>query len=197
MNFDELTLAAKDWANRQKDVDVDANFDYMVTFAESIINRKLRVTRMARRGILTVGTSELETGYYALPNDYNGMRILRLNGCPVDVLSPEQIFETTNSIAYCVMADQIYITGVNDGDIIEMIYYQSLEPLGISNPSNWIARTYPDLYLTGIMFWLENFVKNYEIAGLWETKMYAAIDEINEADFSEKWSGKPMERKAG
>lgn len=197
MNYSGLKKAARQWADRN-DTEVDDNLDAMITFTEGVINRHVKVNQNSKRALLQTKTSELEQGYYRLPDDYNGMRVLRFNGCSIGYLPPEQMFSLTeyDDAKYTELADQLYIAGIGENDCIEMIYFQRVPGLSELTTTNWLLQHSPDIYLFGVMWFLEDFVKNYQVADTWKNKMYKAIDDLVGIEEENRYSGSTLQIRA-
>ena len=95
---------------------------------------------------------------------------------------------------YTVIADQIQIYPVIDpGSFLEMTYYQKVPNLNSTFTTNWMSEDHPDIYLSGITAEIELFAKNYEVAKGWHDRMSMAIQELDDSDVEERWSGVPLQ----
>lgn len=208
MNYDEIKLAAKNYADRQG-VEVTENMDTFILMAEGRINRLLK-TRMQSNRAYTYTIDEVE--YYPLPLDYAGMRDVQVNSAlpfephstyPMTALNP-QMFNSergrpfNGTYFYCIIADQIQIHPIlPSGQSIEMVYFQKVPALNESAPSNWLSEAYPDIYVAGVTSEIEGFVKNYDVSTMWQARMAGAIDELDMSDTEERWSGAPLTIRIG
>lgn len=210
MTYEELVLASKAYADRQ-DLEVDQNIDLFIVMTEAKINRLLKTREQTSRSISpTVEDQE----YYGLPPDYAGMRDIQLDSeipaagvshstTPMTYLMPEQFNIQRNkpyggTLYYCVIADQIQIYPCQAaGKAIEMVYYQKVPNLNEQAPDNWLSRSYPDIYLAGMISEIELFAKHYDAGQMWAERMGVSIAELDNSDIIERWSGSPLQIKVG
>jgi hypothetical protein len=208
MTYTELVAAARAYADRQ-DIEVDANIDIFILMAEARMNRVLKTREQSARTITpTVDNQE----YYSLPPDYRGMRDIQLNSSSIEsestttgftYLNPYQFNSKQDSIYggtlyYTIIANQIQIYPCQEaGKNIEIVYFQKVPPLGEDNSDNWMSSEHPDIYLAGIVAEIESFVKNYEVAKSWDSKMSRSIEELETSDVEERWSGSPLSMRRG
>jgi len=208
MNYTELVDAAQAYADRYDD-EVASNLDVFITMAESRINRVLKTREQTAR----VYTPTIDdTEYYSLPLDYAGMRDIQMNSDLPTVdhktytfsyMNPQQFNWMRNKpfggkFYYTVIADQIQIFPKQDaGYTLEIVYYQKVPHITEAQPLNWLSDGHPDIYLSGIISEIESFVKNYEVAQGWDSKMTRSIGELEMSDRVERWSGSPMEVRVG
>lgn len=194
MNYAELSSAITDYADRN-DVGVTGNVDTFLVLAESKINRKLRSGEMSQRSSLTVPADYTTPAYYPLPNDFGGMRSIKVGDTPLDYLPPTvaDAKDITFNRYYLITGGQLQIIGdLNEGDIITMTYYQKVPNLNSTDSTNWLADGEPDIYLYGALAALELFVKNDERAAMWNTMFQDSLLEMTESDRRDRWSGTPM-----
>ena len=203
MNYNELVAASKAYADRQ-DIEVANNMDMFILMAEARINRVLKTREQTARAY---APTQADDEYYSLPDDYAGMRDVQLNSdLPNTVhtqdqfnyLNPEQM-NIRRGQAYCgklyytIIDRQIQIYPMQDAGLsIEMVYYQKVQNLSETNLTNWMSKSHPDIYLSGITAEIETFAKNYEVAKGWDERMSRAISELDKADETERWSGQPL-----
>lgn len=206
MNYTELVNTAKLYADRQ-DVEVDSQIDIFISLAEARINRLLRTREQSKRAFTKVTDNQ---EYYSLPPDYSGMRSIRINSPSgsstsrsYKMLTPE-LFDIergrpfSGEYFYCIISNQFQIYPVESGNKdIELTYYQKVPNIAPDATNNWLSDEHPDIYVSGVVAEIELFVKNYEVAKLWHDRMSLAIDELDNLDFVERWSGTPMETRVG
>lgn len=206
MNYTELVAAAKSYADRN-DIEVSDNIDTFIIMAESRINRVLRTYEQTHR-IFT--TTILGQEFYALPRDYNGMRVIQYNDGQVDgegskshpmkMLSPEMMVEIQSKPAeslddyyYTIVGQQIQVhPTLPASGTLEILFYRKVPTLSIVDQSNWCSENHPDIYLSGIIAEIELFVKNYDTAQMWDVRMTRAIKELHGSDIDKRWAGNPM-----
>jgi len=203
MNYQELVSAAKAYADRE-DIEVSDNMDTYIILAEARINRVLKTRKQSTR----ISTPTIQGAeYYCVPADYAGLRDIQINSAlpsqphstsPMNYLNPQQFNiqrgkPYAGSLYYTIIADQIQIYPCqNAGKSIELVYFQKVPNLNESSPTNWMAESHPDIYLSGMVSEIELFAKNYEVAKGWYDRMSIAIDELETSDEIEKYSGAPL-----
>lgn len=206
MNYTEIIDAVKQYADRQ-DIEVDNNLDVFIVMAEARMNRVLKTREQSKRAFVNTVT---EQEYYPLPPDYAGMRDIQFNAAEVGTksfsftyLNQEQFNIRRNQPFggknyYCIIANQFQIFPKQDaGSTIEIVYYQKVPNLNHVDHSNWMSDSHPDIYLAGLMSEVELFVKNYDTAKLWYSRMSIAIAELDKSDIDERWAGTPLTVKLG
>lgn len=204
MNYDELIDASKAYADRN-DVEVESSMDTFIILVEAKINRVLKTREQSTRAFTPTVT---DREYYALPKDYAGMRDVQLNSdIPLNphkvsqfhLVSPEQMNIQRGkpyggTLYYSVAARQLHIYPCQDaGQSIEMIYYQKVPNLNSEDNINWMSEDHPDIYLSGMIAEIEAFAKNYEASKLWYARLTMAIEELDNADVEERWSGSTLQ----
>lgn len=204
MTYTELVEAALSYADRS-DIEVTNAIDTFIVLAEAKMNRLLKTRKQSAR-IYTPTVEGQE--FYSFPPDYSGMRDIQVNSeltfdqshssTPMSYMTPEQFNVKRNdpngvNLYYTIIANQLQIYPKQEaGKTIEMVYYQKVPPLSESAASNWMSEDNPDAYLAGVVAEIELFVKNYEVASSWNGRMISAIDEIDNADELERWSGSQL-----
>lgn len=204
MIYQQLIDAATAYADRN-DIEVNNNVDIFILMAESRINRVLKTAGQTHR-IYTRTISGKE--YYTLPEDYNGMRVVHFNTGEVDAddSEPVQLHYTTPENIVDLQAiggsDKYYYTIVNNqiqlyntlpgSGTIEMVFYRKVPNLGKSRPENWLLVDSPDIYLSGVCAEIELFVKNYDAAQIWDSRMTRAIEELDLSDVKNRWAGNSL-----
>lgn len=203
MNYDEIVQLALNYSDRT-DADITTRMDDFLRVAESRINRKLRTMNMTSRSIVQ---TEADQQYYGLPYLFGGLRDIEIKntdatkGQTLGFVTPEQMNALNNTnvsgIFYTLVANQIQIYPPQDGMILEVIYYQRLDPLTPDANENWLSERYPDVYVFALLVEIEAFVKNAEGAMIWNERLKTAIDEMELEDSIDRWSGTPLTIKLG
>jgi hypothetical protein len=197
MNYTEITKMALSYADRS-DTEVTSRIDDFLRVVEARINRRIKTQRMAARTV-TIAIAGQE--YYALPEDFAGMRDIEvrktLNATKrttLSFLTPEQLNQIVNAeysgnyVYYTIVANQLQIFPHQDG-IIEMIYYKRLPALSSADNTNWLSEYNPDTYVFGLLVEISAFVKDPEAAKLWDKRFQDSLDELVYDDFMSRWSG--------
>lgn len=202
MNYTELVAAGKAYADR-KDVEVVENLPVFIQMAEGKINRRLRTRKQSARAAIPTKDGE---EFYSLPPDFAGMRHIQFDSSSVDgqnsvyimeYAAPEFFDQERSKVPsgkhyYTIIANQLQVyPRFAAGFFIEIIYYQRVPPLTnqADSNTNWLSEDYPDIYLSGLVAEIELFAKNYDVAGLWADRMNTAIDDLENIDIGERWSG--------
>lgn len=205
MDYQEIIGAGTAYADRKSDPEINENLDLFLRMGEARLSRLLKVRKASvRANIITNGTE-----FYSLPPDYAGMRNIQilpndptkrilifdyLN--PAQLLVKEQEDRPDNQLGfYTIIADQIKLSIKPSGSTLEILYYQRIPPLTSEAPNNWVSDDHPDMYLSLLMFEIEIFTKNYEVADGWETRLDKALDELIVTDITERWAGNPLATK--
>jgi hypothetical protein len=211
MNYLDLRNAAIAYSDRY-DKEVSDNIDIYILMTEARINRLLKTREQSNRAFLyTIVDKE----FYALPPDWAGMRAMYLvepdpntspNSTVKFVLLDPVSFQSTKhqdpggKFFYCIIANQIQIYPTIDvGFSIEMIYYQkvpNLNPTDDVTSTNWLSESHPDIYLAGMTAEISLFAKDYDAAQSWYDRLKAAVDELDNVDWIERWSGDPLQTRA-
>lgn len=204
MTYSELVEAAKAYADRS-DIEVTTSINIFILLAEAKMNRLLKTRKQSAR-IYTPTVKDQE--FYSFPPDYAGMRSIQLNSeltynqshnsMPMSYMAPEQFAVQRNNpyagkLYYTIIANQIQVFPKHDaGKTIEIVYYQKVPPLSLAAATNWMSIDHPDAYVAGVVAEIELFVKNYEVASGWNSRMISAIDEIDSSDQVEQYSGSQL-----
>jgi hypothetical protein len=209
MNYAEIVAASIAYSDRY-DADVSSSMPTYILMTEAKVNRLLKTRKQSMRAyVSTVADKE----FYALPPDWAGMRGIQMttpdpvsNGystTKMSLLDPisfeaKKSGEDTGSIIYCVIANQIQIYPVQAaGSSIEIIYYQTVPNLNQSSDTNWLSEDHPDIYLAGITAEISLFAKDYETASGWYDRLTAAVSELDNVDWLERWSGDVLQVRLG
>lgn len=207
MDYTEIVDLALSYADRE-DKEVTDNIDNFLRIVEARVNRKLRTFEMSTRATLPLVEDQ---EYYGLPPDFGGLRDIEITASPdagrqtLSYMSPEQLnnqqrLSTTGNpsrrIFYTLVAKQVQIFPPQTGTM-EIIYYQKLVPLTELAPENWLSMNDPDGYVFGLMVEISSFVKDKEAAALWDGRFVNTIDEIDQEDKDNRWSGTALEIRLG
>jgi len=80
----------------------------------------------------------------------------------------------------------------SDGSRIFITYYQRIPGLSELNPTNWLADSYPDLYLFGSLAAAEAWLKNDQRVPAWKSFASEALDAITMLDERAKYDGQDL-----
>lgn len=202
MDYTQLQNVAQRYADRQ-DQEITDLFPQYLLLAEARINRLLKTREQTAR----VYTPTIDhVAYYPLPPDYRGMRDVQITNLqpttrqapstyPMKYISPAEYNEredthTSGEMFYSIIDNQIQILPVvGAGFSLEMVYYRKVPPLSVNNQSNWLSFEHPDIYVAAITGEISLFVKDYDAAESWFSRMSSAINELKVSDINERWTG--------
>lgn len=120
-----------------------------IGLAEAAFNREIRAPQMEAEVSLSV-TGEATD----LPLDFLALRSVYVEGSPDNTLrsmSPAGLRNLYQGRAgapqaYAIENSHLVVGPVGDTSL-KLLYFAKLTPLTENNPSNWLLRDYPDLYL--------------------------------------------------
>lgn len=199
MMYAVVIQSALDYADREDDEVID-KMDTFLRIVESRINKALEVGDMSVRSTITTIDGQ---EYYALPDDFGGLRDIEIkedadstDRQTPEYLSPAQMnahaADTSGSVNYTIIANQIQIYPPQDGSVLEIVYYQRLVGLDSTNTENWVSAANPDAYIFGLLVEISAFVKNVDALSIWEGRFKQSLSEITDKDRRIRWSGNPL-----
>lgn len=203
MDYTGLVDASKAYSDRY-DSEVSENIDVFILMIESRVNRLLKTRKQSAR--LEIPTID-DTEFYDLPADYAGLRSIEYHSelrpndysvCHMSIVTPEQMAARRGepfggSYYYTIIGNQLQVFPmIATGAAIELIYYQKVPNLSDVDTTNWLSEDYPDIYLAGMMYEIETFVKNHDVADIWLKRLGSAVGELDTADVTERWSGSTL-----
>lgn len=190
----ELRTSFKTW---QDDSTIsDDQIDEFIQMAESEFNRRLRSIDMEVRA-----TADLTDSFLALPDDFLELRSIHIEGDPnkrIEQVTPKRLIDsnlsTTASVPKMVaISDGQFRFGPStDGTrTIEIIYYGKIPTL-LSNSTNWLLDSHPDLYLWGALRGMDIFEGNDERATRFTNFMEITFSEIHENSDKQRYGSGPL-----
>ena len=202
MKYADIIDAALTYSDR-KDADIVNSMDMFLRIVESRINRNLRIMQMSTRSVVLTSQDQ---HYFGLPNLFAGIRDIEIRdkdavkGATCVYASPEQMnnkVDDAGKIYYSIVANQIQIYPPQADKVLEIIYYQRLEPLTSNKDTNWLSDRYPDAYIFALLVEMAAYVKSPDAIQIWEQRLQATISEIEKEDSTDRWSGTSMTIKVG
>lgn len=195
MNYSEITNLAEKYSGRS-DTELTDRFDDFLSIAEARINRLIKVQQMAQRSYTT---TIADAEYIALPTDFNGLRDIEVRADDASTirhtpgyLSPEQMnivaINPNSNLYYTIIADQLQIHPPQDGQFLELVYYQKVPALTATDTTNWLSDDNPDAYIAGLMVEVSTFEADMESLALWEGRFQRAMVEMKQNDKDVRWS---------
>ncbi len=193
-NATELIASFKVW---QDDATFsDAQIDEFIQLQEAEFNRRLRSIDMEVRA-----TASLTNSYLLLPTDFLELRSIHIEGDPdqrIEQVTPKRLrdMDTSGQVGVpkvVAIADgQFVFSPPTDGTrTIEIIYYGKILTL-LSNSTNWVLDSHPDLYLWGILRAADIFEANDERAGSFTAFIEDRYSEIQENSDKQRYGSGPL-----
>jgi hypothetical protein len=158
--YSDLLAALSTWLNRS---DIEATYPTFIALFEARANRALRVPQMEASSTASPVDNEL-----ALPDDFLSARDLWLDG-PVTLraMSPQELrdtnerFQSGNAIGYAILDQTLsFAPPLDDDEVVNLSYYQTIPALSTDNTSNWLLTSYPDAYLYGVLAVAYNYLRD-------------------------------------
>jgi hypothetical protein len=162
--------------------------------AEAMFNRQIRAPQMETE--IDIGVTSEATD---LPADFLALRSVYQEGSPDKALrsmSPAglrslYLGRSGTPQAYAIENMRLVIGPVGDASIT-LLYYAKLVPLTENNPTNWLLRDYPDLYLHQTLAILFGKTGDRERASDNLGIATALIEQINAAGRKARWGASPL-----
>lgn len=194
-NYSELQTAIINWSHRADLASIIPDF---ITLSEAKFNRNLRTRDMEAAATITPSS-----GNAALPNDYLELRRLYLDtdaNIELEYLTPEAFYvrypvnplNDADSRFFTIESGNIVLSAQSAASDLKVLYYQKIPALTVSNTTNWLLTSHPDLYLYASMAELADYTKKPDEVQKWNAKAQAVIDSLIKSDLSGKYSGSAM-----
>ena len=162
--------------------------------AEAMFNRLLRVPQMETEIDITVTSEATE-----LPIDFLALRAVYSEGDPdrtLRAVSPagirQQYLGRSGTVAAYAIESNRLIVGPVGNTTLTVTYYAKLVPLTENNPTNWLLRDYPDLYLHQTLAILFGKTGDRERAAENLGLASALIEQVNNAGRKSRWGSAPL-----
>ncbi len=186
-----------DYASLQSGMDAylgqtlfQSRYPDFIDFFERCANRRLREKSQETSTNLTTSG-----GSVALPSDFiEQIRVTRLTTIPQDlqwlepsqakIVYPDQIQVVTPpqyaipSAFFTVEVGNIIVRPKDDASQIQLVYYAKIPALSITNTTNWLLTSHPDLYLFGSMAEAEMFGVNDDRVANWKARRDELFEEL-------------------
>jgi len=211
MNYTEIKNTALAYSDRQDSTAVVANMDNFLRIVEARMNRLMTIENLSIR--YQFPAPNPTDGRYSLPADFSALQDISIitvaditKRTTLLLINPEQMNNATSASNntswlkrfYNIIANQLVIQPViDDTNILEIVYYGKVLPLGVINTDNWIATNHPDVYVFGLMTEINSFMKDGVAAEAWNARFVQAVSEITFADDQLVYSGPPLIMRAG
>lgn len=194
-NFAELGTAISDFMEFGGATEDTAN---LITLCEATLNRVVRHHRMIERSTATldtrlfpVPTDWLETLRFSITAPSSAIRTLEL--ASLDALFDERMADADRASVprlYAHVGQEFEVWPQPDGEYTaELLYYQKIPALSVSNTTNWLLTLAPDVYLYGALISGHAYVVDDERLPVWTSLFTAAVQELNRASRNARFSG--------
>ncbi len=166
------------------------NYPDFITLFESTANRRLRVRAQ-------IATTSLvpSNGSCTIPSDYiESIRVTRLSTIPQDlewlepsmlkIVYPDQLQIVTPpqyaipAAFFTIEGTTLFVRPKDDASNVELVYYQKIPALSVSNTTNWLLTAHPDIYLFGSLVEASNFGVDDDRMPMWAARREAIFNEI-------------------
>lgn len=191
-SYADLQAAVQAWLDR---ADLAAQVPDFIRLAEADLSRRLRVPDMEARATATVpGT----TGRVTLPPDLLSVRAIHmltggkraLDGMAYMAATDLHGSEAGRSMAYALSDGQLWLFPRPEADAeVEIIYRRAIPALSVSNPTNWLLASAPDLYLFASLLQGEFFGWNDQRLPLLKTRVDEMIEQVNREGRGKNFGG--------
>lgn len=185
--YAELQSAIASWLNRDDLTSVIPDF---ISLAEAQMQRDLRTSQMVETADLTI-----DSRYTDLPADWLETIRLDINGNEATWVSPQDMTAkrwngsgTGEPYLAAPMGTQIEVFPTPDGSYTGVLYYYEKIPvLSVSNTSNWVLDTHPDVYLYGSLIHSAPYLVEDARAQTWASMYAAVVKRANDTSRHGEW----------
>ena len=194
-----LKTAIADFLNRD---DITSAIPTFIALAEARANRDLRHWRMENRA-----TATLNGQYEALPARFLAPIRLSVSSDTIYELKPisqsvlldlrrETLNQSNRPEYYALTQGELEFYPTPDGNYtLEMVYYETIEPLSDSVATNWLLTNYPDVYLYGSLIHTAPYLSDDQRAQIWSALYQSGIDAVNNDEQAAKFGGTGLQMK--
>lgn len=198
-NYTNLQTEIANFLNRD---DLTAIIPTFIQLAEAQFNRVIRHYRMEAR---VSGQQSAGDEYMQIPADWLETIRLHLTGngtsavtmasraAIADIRAKNENGSTAAPYLYTHADSQfeLYPTPSEDTDF-ELLYYQKIPALSVSNTTNWLLEDAPDAYLYGSLMHSAPYLAEDARVAVWEKLYGDAIISLNLAAEKSRYSGSGM-----
>jgi hypothetical protein len=194
-----LKTAVADFLNRDDLTSVVPTF---IALAEADMQRKVRHWRMETRS-----TAQLDTQFSAIPADWvETIRFYLTSGetARLELLSHAELLDRKQRAGavngqpyyYAMTGSQFELYPVPDGVYTgELLYFAKIPALSDAATTNWLLTDSPDAYLYGALVHAAPYLKDDARIQVWAALYQSAIDSLNAASDSARYSGTGLRMK--
>ena len=196
--FSNLKTSIASWLHR---ADLTSQIPDFIDLCETKFNRVMRLSTMETRSSITV-----DSQYEDVPSGFLELRSIQITGDSGGMLSyltPQQANDNYRGDTgiprfYSIVGSTFAFYPPPSGTYTaELVYYAAIAALSDAAPTNWMLTNHPDVYLYGSLKEAEAFIKNDPRIQTWKAQYEEAIAQVMAADQRSRWSGSPMQIRAG
>ncbi|ANN76807.1 hypothetical protein [Bordetella flabilis] len=204
--YDGLVATMADWLNRG---DLSGAIPSFIALFEADFNKDER--GRTQRSV-AISTALISTPYAPVPVDYIEMLDLSIPNSPhgvhqIELVTIHQLGEYARRERmfpghdlpkyYAIIGEQMkFLPAPTQEYEFEMVYFAKLPPLSPDNPSNWLLRQSPDVYLYGALQHSAPYLKNDERLATWAALFNQGMEKLNVSDDRAMHSGAPLRMRA-
>lgn len=203
-NHTEISSTIGKWLNREGFTEITDEIDDFILLAHKRVVREVRAPFMEKDQALSVSDT---TGEAALPADYLDVKSLIATDTSASktfalVRAPRYVVESMQSQAgaprfYEATGSAIHV-GPNPaaGDTFLLEYYADPGPITAAQLTNSISDAAPELYLYGALQAAAIFMKDGDVAGVYDAEFVAAKSRVEAFAAQYDSSGDPLTGRA-
>lgn len=177
-----------------------ADTETCIALAEGELNDLFETREMETRS-----TASISTQFVVLPDNWGGIRTIKLNTDPVTVLQylAPDVFDSFYAgsdlgkpLAYTIIGGQFKFGPIPDSTYTaEVLHFLKVPALSDSATSNWLLTARPDIYLNAALKYLQGYyLFDTDRALLHHNAMMLGIDQMDKADRRRKYGAAPQMR---
>ena len=194
--YTDLIAAVADWLARNSITGGRA--DDFITLTEAKFNRELRVPQMESRAATSIAAGD---AYLSVPTDMLAIRVLTHDSQPNEQLqyaTPDWLRGFYRSMPgrpkhYAQFGSEWQLGPVPDINYtFEAIYWARIPGLSAENPTNWLLRDAPDVYLYGALFQASVYYRNASDISLYKSLLEEAVASLEHAGSDMSMNGSPL-----
>ena len=195
--YTELQAAMADWLMR---TDLTAAIPDFIALAEEEHNTSLRVREMLVRAVTSPAADE---PYENLPGDFLELKAIQFNSDPIHVpqyRTPAWLRAYRKHTAstsgtpsfYSIEGSQLLFEKTPADVELEILYYQKIPALSVSNTTNWLLTSHPSVYLYGALLQSAPYLKDDDRVAIWDTLYQRGLAKLQSADQAAEVNGPPI-----
>ena len=199
--YSELKDAVALWTNRADLATGGANVsrvDEIIDNAEALLNRELRVTDQETKSASFSITGE----YVAVPADFLQVRSFYLNTtakATLTFLPPDTQTDYYGSAGsgqpkfFSVVGTNFRFSPVPDATYTAtLVYFAKIPALSVSNTTNWLLTSHPDLYLAACRAYAYDFIRDSQAMGEQMKLVELLSSSLKRQGDMARWGGNSM-----